>query len=84
MIKVEVFASMPPCSGGRLLLKLIESVKDKYAGRVEFIVFQGENEKTEEYGIKVTPAIVVDKDIRIIGVCPSRETLENALFEAGV
>jgi len=84
MITVEVFASQPPCSGGRLLLKLVDSVREKYKDKVEFVVHHGENEKTKEYGIRTTPALVVDKDIRIIGVCPSKETLENALFEAGV
>lgn len=84
MIKVEVFASEPPCSGGRLLLRLIEEIRDEYAGRAEFEIFYGENDKTSEYDIRTTPAIVVDKDIRIIGVCPSKETLKNALFEAGV
>jgi len=84
MIEVEIFASEPPCSGGRLLLKLIESVKEDYDGKVEFVVYYGENDKTREYGIETTPAFVVDKDIRIIGVCPSKGTLKNALFEAGV
>ena len=84
MITVEVFASEPPCSGGRLLVKLIERIKSEYEGKAEFIIYRGVNEKTEEYGLKVTPAIIIDKDIRIIGVCPSEETLRNAFFEAGL
>jgi len=42
------------------------------------------SEKTKEYGIKTTPAIVIDRDIRIIGVAPSMKTLEDALKEAGL
>jgi Tfp pilus assembly pilus retraction ATPase PilT len=84
MITIEAFASEPPCSGGRLLLKLIDRIRPEYEGKAEIIVYRGVNEKTKEYGLQVTPAIVIDKDIRIIGVCPSEETLRNALFEAGL
>lgn len=83
-MKVEVFTSEPPCSGGRLLLKLIERVKEEYKDRVEVVVYRGENPKLSEYGINASPAVVIDGDIRIIGVCPSEETLEEALREAGV
>ena len=84
MITVEIFASDPPCSGGRLLIKLIDRIKEEYEGKAEFVIHRGVNEKTEEYGLSVTPAIVIDRDIRIIGVCPSEETLRNAFFEAGL
>lgn len=40
--------------------------------------------KTEAYDIKTTPAVVTDEDIRVIGVCPSKETLKDALREAEV
>jgi predicted DsbA family dithiol-disulfide isomerase len=83
-VKVEVFTSEPPCSGGRLLLKLIERVKEEYKDRVEVVVYRGENPKLSEYGINASPAVVIDGDIRIIGVCPSEETLKEALREAGV
>jgi predicted DsbA family dithiol-disulfide isomerase len=79
-----VFTSEPPCSGGRLLLKLIERVKEEYKDRVEVVVYRGENPKLSEYGINASPAVVIDGDIRIIGVCPSEETLKEALREAGV
>jgi len=84
MIKVEIFASEPPCSSGRLLMKLIDNIRNEYIGRAEFEIIYGEDGKTKEYGILTTPAIVVDEDIRIISVCPSEETLRNAFFEAGM
>jgi predicted DsbA family dithiol-disulfide isomerase len=81
---VEVFASLPPCSGGRLVRKMMKVIEEKYGDRVEIKIYEGINEKVEEYGIETTPAIVIDEDIRIIGVAPSMETLENALKEAGL
>ncbi|MCS7097819.1 MAG: thioredoxin family protein [Candidatus Methanomethyliaceae archaeon] len=83
-IKVEVFVSEPPCSGGRNLLKLIEKIKEEYKDRIEIEIYRGINPKLNEYGIEMGPAIVIDKDIRIIGVCPSEETLREALREAGL
>ncbi|MEM2562240.1 MAG: thioredoxin family protein [Candidatus Bathyarchaeia archaeon] len=83
-VKVEVFTSEPPCSGGRLLLKLIEKIRGEYEGKIEIEIYRGVNPKLSEYGITASPAVVIDKDIRIIGVCPSEETLKEALREAGV
>jgi predicted DsbA family dithiol-disulfide isomerase len=83
-IKVEIFTSEPPCSGGRLLLKLVEKIKEEYKGRIEIEIYRGQNPKLSEYGINASPAVVIDKDIRIIGVCPSEETFKEALREAGV
>ena len=83
-LKVEIFISEPPCSGGRLLLKLIEKIKEEYKGKIEIEIYRGQNPKLSEYGVNASPAVVIDKDIRIIGVCPSEETLKEALREAGV
>lgn len=83
-VRVEVFTSEPPCSGGRLLLKLIEEVKKEYGDKIEVEVYRGLSQRLEEYEINSSPAVVIDRDIRIIGVCPSKETLKSALREAGV
>ena len=81
---VEVFTSLPPCSGGRLMKRMVEELKQKYGDKIEVRLYEGVTEKTKEYGIDTTPAVVIDNDIRIIGVAPSMETLENALKEAGL
>lgn len=81
---VEVFASLPPCSGGRLVKKMMGEIEEKYGDQVEIKIYEGINDKVKEYGIETTPAIVIDEDIRIIGVAPSMQTLEDALKEAGL
>jgi protein-disulfide isomerase len=83
-VLIEVFASLPPCSGGWLVKKRVKELEKRYGDRVEIKIYEGINEKVNEYGIETTPAIVIDEDIRIIGVAPSIETLENALKEAGL
>ncbi|MEM1539724.1 MAG: thioredoxin family protein, partial [Candidatus Bathyarchaeia archaeon] len=67
-----------------LLLKLIEKIKEEYKDKIEVEIYRGINPKLSEYGINSSPAVVIDKDIRIIGVCPSEETFKEALREAGV
>ncbi|MEM3873758.1 MAG: thioredoxin family protein [Candidatus Bathyarchaeia archaeon] len=83
-VKVEVFTSEPPCSGGRLLLKLVEKIKEEYKNKIEIEIYRGMNPKLGEYGINASPAVVIDREIRIIGLCPSEETFKEALREAGV
>lgn len=83
-IKVEVFVSEPPCSGGRLLIKLIQKIKEEFGDKIEVEIYRGINPKLKEYEIEVSPSLVIDRDIRIIGVCPSEETLREALREAGL
>jgi hypothetical protein len=83
-LKIEVFTSQPSCSGGRMVLRLMEQIKREYGDKIEVEVFKGLTDKAKEYGLKVSPAIIIDKDVRIIGVCPSKQTLKNAIREAGV
>jgi predicted DsbA family dithiol-disulfide isomerase len=67
-------------------LKLIDKIKeeDKIEIEIEIEIYRGVSPKLNEYGINASPAVVIDKDIRIIGVCPSEETLKEALGEAGM
>ena len=83
-IRMEVFTSEPSCSGGRLLLKLVGKIKEEYGDKIEVEIYRRVCKKLEEYEIKASPAIVIDEDIRIVGVCPSEETLKEALREAGI
>jgi hypothetical protein len=62
----------------------MDEIKRDYGEKIEVEVFKGLTEKAKEYGLKVSPAIIIDKDVRIIGVCPSKQTLKNAIREAGV
>ena len=81
---IEVFTSLPSCSGGRLVLKLMDEIKKEYGDAIDIKIYKGPSEKAKEYGLEVSPAIIIDKDIQIIGVCPSKETLKDALREAGL
>jgi hypothetical protein len=85
-VKMEVFSGEPPCSACAALLSLADEYTAKYPSELEVIKHIGQAAMTKfnEYGLWCTPAVVIDEMIRIEGVCPSRDTLDTALKEAGL
>lgn len=85
-VRMEVFSGDPPCPGCAAVLALADEYAEKHKGKLEVIKLIGREAmaKFEEYGLVCTPAVVINEMIRIEGVCPSRETLDNALLEAGL
>jgi hypothetical protein len=83
-VKIEAFFSVPPCSGGISLLRLLEEIKSEYGERIDLKIFRGPGPRLEELKISSLPAVVIGDLVRIMGVCPSRETLINALQECGL
>ena len=85
-VMMEVFSGDPPCPGCAALLSLADEYAAKYPGQLEVIkhIGQAAMARVDEYGLWCTPAVVINEMIRIEGVCPSRETLNAALQEAGI
>jgi len=83
-VKVEAFLSVPTCSGGVSLSKLLREIKQEFGDKVEIVTYEGHNELFEEYNLTTAPAVVVEELVKIMGVCPSKETLISALRDAGL
>jgi len=83
-IKIEAFLSIPTCSGGVSLTKLLKDIESEFGDRVEEITYKGRNELFEKYNLASAPALVVGDLVRFMGVCPSKESLLSALREAGL
>jgi hypothetical protein len=83
-IKIEVFLSVPACSGGVAVRRLIDEVTKEYPGQIEVVYHQGRDERYEELKLSSAPAIIVGDLVRFIGVCPTKEGLIGALREAGL
>jgi len=81
---IEVFLSIPTCSGGVSLMKLLKEIEQEYGDKVEIVTYKGRNELFERYNLSAAPAIVVGGLVRIMGLCPSKESLVAALNEAGL
>ena len=83
-VKIEAFLSVPTCSGGIALSRLLKEIERDYNNKVEIFTYKGNNELFQEYRLTAAPAIVVEELVRIMGTCPSKETLIAALYEAGM
>jgi hypothetical protein len=85
VVKVEVFTAEPPCAGCLKLLGYADLVKAKYGEKAEVIKHIGPCEEFSKYGLTVVPAVVFNEGkIKIMGVCPSMQTIEASLKEMGV
>lgn len=83
-VKVEAFLSVPACSGGVSLTKLLKEIESEFCDQVDIVTYKGPNELYEKYNLTSAPACVVGELVRIMGVCPSKESLISALREAGL
>jgi hypothetical protein len=83
-VKIEVFLSVPTCSGGINLTNLLDEIKKEYGSQVEIVTNKGRNELFEKYNLTTAPALVVGGLVRIMGLCPSKESLISALKETGL
>jgi len=83
-VKIEAFLSIPTCSGGVSLSKLLKEIEGEFGDKVETTIYRGRHELYEKYNLTAAPAVVVGELVRIMGVCPSKETLIAALQEAGL
>jgi len=84
-IRIEIFVSVPPCSGGVAVKRLLKEVEAEYGEQIEIVYHTGPGDKEwEEYAINNAPAMVVGDLVKFVGLAPSRESLVGALREAGL
>ena len=83
-MKIEAFLSVPTCSGGVNLTKLLDEIKKEYGNKVEIVTYKGRNEAFEKNNLTTAPALIVGGLVRIMGLCPSKESLISALKEVGL
>jgi len=69
---------------GVSLTRLLREIEVEFGGKVEIITYKGRHELFEKYNLTAAPAVVVGELVRIMGVCPSKESLVSALREAGL
>jgi len=84
-VRIEAFVSIPPCSGGVVVKRLLKDIEVQYGDQVEIVVHTGRGDKEwEEYAISNAPALVVGDLVKFVGLAPSMESLVGALREAGL
>ncbi len=84
-IRIEAFVSIPPCSGGVAVKRLLKQVEAEYGDQVEIGYHTGPGDPAwEEYAINNAPALVIGDLVKFVGLAPSKESLVGALREAGL
>jgi hypothetical protein len=84
-VRIEAFVSIPPCSGGIAVKRLLKEIEAEFGDQVEIIFHTGPGaEEWEEYAINNAPAMVVGDLVKFVGLAPSKESLVGALREAGM
>lgn len=84
-IRIEAFVSVPPCSGGVAVKRLLKRIEAEYDDQVEIVFHTGPGDpEWEEYAIGNAPALVIGELVKFVGLAPSQESLVGALREAGL
>jgi hypothetical protein len=84
-VRIEAFVSIPPCSGGVAVKRLLKEIQAECGHRVEVVFHTGPGDpEWKEYAIDNAPALVVGDLVKFVGLAPSKESLVGALREAGM
>ena len=82
-IKIEAFVSIPPCSGGVAVKRLLAEIEADYGDKVEIVYHTRRGDPTwEDYTITNAPGLVVGDLAKFVGLAPTKEALVGALREA--
>lgn len=83
-VTIEAFVSVPPCSGGVAVKRLLKRVQDEFGDQVQVIMHTGRCPEMEAQHITNAPALVIGDLVKFVGLAPSYESLVGALREAGL
>jgi len=83
-VDVQAFVSVPPCSGGVLVKRLLKRIESEFGDQVEITIHTGRTEEAKAYRIDNAPALVIGDLVKFVGLAPSYESLVGALREAGL
>lgn len=83
-LKIEAFFSTPPCPNSAALIRLLNEIAEEYGKEIEIVTYEEPTEVFDKYHLTSTPAVVVEELIKMMGFCPSKESLVSALKEMGL
>jgi len=83
-VKIEAFFSTSNDPNDVNLSRLLGEINREIGNKMEIVSYTGKTKLFEEYSLTATPAVVIEEMIKIMGFCPSKETLVSALKESGL
>jgi len=78
-VVVKIFHSEPPCAKCRAVEKVAEEVAKEYGGKVRIVKISALSKEADEYGVLMTPAIVINDRVAFSGKVPTKEELKRAI-----
>ncbi len=75
-IIVKVFGSEPPCAKCKVAYDTAKKVSERIGGGVAVEKHSALSEEGDKYGIMMTPTVVVNDEIAVVGKAPSEKKLE--------
>ncbi|MEA1908225.1 MAG: thioredoxin family protein [Euryarchaeota archaeon] len=78
-IIVKVFGSDPPCAKCKVAHNTAKNVSERIGGGVVVEKHSALSEEGDKYGIMMTPTIVVNDVIVVVGKVPSEKKLEEII-----
>ena len=83
-VMIEAFVSVPPCSGGVAVKRLLQRAEREFGDQIEIVMHTGRCPEMEAQRITNAPALVIGDLVKFVGLAPSYESLVGALREAGL
>jgi len=66
-----------------MLSRLLDEISREFGEKIEVVVHRGPTPRIDELKLSALPAVVVGGLVRIMGLCPCKETMVAALRECG-
>jgi thiol-disulfide isomerase/thioredoxin len=74
MLQIKVFGTTPPCANCKRAEREALKAAEQFAGQVEVVHLDALGPEAEQYGLMVTPVVVVGEEVVVTGkVLPSQK-----------
>ncbi len=79
MLEIKIFGSMPPCAKCKKVEEVVKKVVEEYNGDIFVKKYEPTSDRADEYGIMMTPAVVVGDILVSSGAIPKEKGIKKAI-----
>jgi len=83
-VKIETFLSKPLTTDDVRLSQMLEKLEAEFGEKLRIMISGKHDETFKAYNLTRTPAMVIGEMIKIMGFCPSEESIISALKDLGI
>ena len=83
-IRIQAFLSESSTPNDINLTQMLESLQTEFEEKLQITFLKSNDDLISKYNLTSTPALVIGEMIKIMGFCPSKESIVSALKELGV